>query len=66
MQFQWMEQAPIGSSTFTLFFRKFKIELYDAGSQSEFERISFKTLPFTVALPFSAKRKMTLQSFLHT
>ena len=55
------DQGSFGSSTFTLFFfRKFEIVLYDVGSQREFERISFKTLSFMVAFPFSAKRKMTL------
>ena len=55
------DQGALGSSTFTLFFfRKFEIVLYDVGSQREFERISFKTLSFMVAFPFSAKRKMTL------
>ncbi len=45
---------------YAVFFRKFEIALYDVGSQREFERISFKTLSFMVAFPFSAKRKMTL------
>ena len=55
------QYAAFGSSTFTLFFfRKFETALYDVGSQREFERISFKTLSFMVAFPFSAKRKMTL------
>ena len=41
-------------------FQEIEIALYDVGSQREFERISFKTLSFMVAFPFSAKRKMTL------
>ena len=55
------KSRPFGSSTFTLFFfGNFEKFLYDVGSQREFERISFRTLSFMVALPFSAKRKMTL------
>ncbi|MBQ6174237.1 MAG: hypothetical protein IJK28_06415 [Clostridia bacterium] len=45
---------------YAVFFGKFEKSLYDVGSQREFERISFKTLSFMVALPFPAKRKMTL------
>ena len=56
-------QEPLSSGwrySYAVFFRKSEIALYDGGSQTEFERISFKTLSFIVALPFSAKQKMTL------